>query len=297
MSSIPGDSDAWRAEIMAAMGEAAAELAAGGHDPEGDEFFHLLEDQAVARARAARGLVELDVNAVDIDRTMDAITDITERLRRYGGGNPDDHHIGEAQFFMLYYLAAQVHGRVVAESAAGAVVRACWDLDPQPEDGEDEGEDDEADPPWEIRRSAPATTAAWIDEILGAWREVAQPPPLRTADGSPVLAGGSDMRETAVILALHRRGAVPPAEAVYGLIGVISSMEEDIGALGPELAELKKNPPLAFVLYYVWTHILIGHADEEHAMPVVTAAVERLDEFSPVGPAQRKGSSRFRRPN
>ena len=297
MGPLPGDSGRWRCEVLAALTAARAELACSDEDPGGDAFWHLMEDQAVARARAARGLEELDGDAVDFDRTVDAITDITEKLRRHGGGDPEDHHIGEAQFFLLYYLAALVHAGVIAEAEAGELVRACWDLEPHlAEDAADEDED-EKDPPWEIRRPPPATTEAWIDEILAAWREAPRPPPLRTAEGSPVLVSGDDLRETAVILALHQRGAVPPAEAVYALIGGISSMEEDIAALGPELAALKKTPPLAFVIYYVWTHILIGHADEEGAMPVVAAAVERLDDFAPGGPAPRKASSRFRRRN
>lgn len=291
----PSEPAAWRSEIATALAGARAALAASDETPGDGGFWHRMEDQAVARARAARGLAPLDGDAADIDRTVDAITDITERLRRRGGGDPDDHHIGEAQFFLLYYLAAQVHAGAITESDAGAVVEDCWGIEGSGDEHEDEDEDE--DPPWEIRRATPTATAGWIDEILGAWREADHPTPLRTADGSPVLATGGDLRESAVILALHRRGAVPPAEAVYALIGVIAEMEEDIAALGPELAELKSTPPLAFVLYYVWAHIVIGHADEDTAMAVVHAAVERLADFGTGGPAPRKGSSRFRRPN
>jgi len=95
---------------------------------------------------------------------------------------------------------------------------------------------------------------------------------------------------------LHRRGCNPPAESVYGLIGVITEMEGDIEGLGPELTQLKKTPPMAFVLYYVWTHILIGHADEAAAMAVVQEASSHIDRFAPSQQSQA-GSSRFKRRN
>ena len=293
MSNLPPDPDAWREEIAAAFATARSELAAG--DDTGDEeLWHHMEDRAVALARAARGLPELSGGQEDLDRIVDAITDLTERLRRFGGGDPDDHHISEEQFFLLYYLAAQVHGSALPEADAGAVVQACWDDAGGDEDGdEDDGDDEE---PWIIQRPPPAHPAAWLDEVAGAWREAGRPPPLHTSDGRPVVSAGHDLRESGVILALHRRGCTPPAEGVYGLIGVISEMEADIATLGPELATLKRNPAMAFVLYYVWTHILIGHADEPTAMAVVQRASSHLDVFDG-GAAPRRGSSRFRRTN
>lgn len=293
MSNLPPDPDAWREEIAAAFATARSELAAG--DDTGDEeLWHHMEDRAVALAREARGLPELSGGQEDLDRIVDAITDLTERLRRFGGGDPDDHHISEEQFFLLYYLAAQVHGSALSEADAGTVVQACWDDAAGDEDGdEDDGEDEE---PWVIQRPPPAHPAAWLDEVVAAWREAGRPPSLRTSDGRPVVSAGHDLRESGVILALHRRGCIPPAEGVYGLIGVISEMEADIATLGPELATLKRNPAMAFVLYYVWTHILIGHADEPTAMAVVQRASSHLDAFDGGG-ASRAGSSRFRRTN
>lgn len=293
MSNLPPDPDTWREEIAAAFATARSELAAG--DDTGDEeLWHHMEDRAVALAREARGLPELSGGQEDLDRIVDAITDLTERLRRFGGGDPDDHHISEEQFFLLYYLAAQVHGSALSETDAGTVVQACWDDAAGDEDGdEDDGEDEE---PWVIQRPPPAHPAAWLDEVAAAWREAGRPPSLRTSDGRPVISAGRDLRESGVILALHRRGCTPPAEGVYGLIGVISEMEADIATLGPELATLKRNPAMAFVLYYVWTHILIGHADEPTAMAVVQRASSHLDAFDGGG-APRTGSSRFRRTN
>lgn len=301
MTPLPSNTDGWRNEIAAAYAEARASLVAG--DETGDEeLWHHMEDRAVALARAARGLPELDGAQEDIDRMVDAITDLTERLRRYAGGDPNDHHIAEEQFFLLYYLAAQVHGGGLTEASAGAVVRDCWDDagdDSDDEDDQEEDEDDEEeDEPWPIQRPPPFGPAAWLDEVRSAWAEAGRPPPLRSAEGRPVVAAGNDLRESAIILALHRRGCTPPAEGVYGLIGVITEMEEDIAGLGPELAALKRNPVMAFVLYYLWTHILIGHADEETAMAVVQAASSHLDTFERGGVTQqRKGSSRFRRGN
>lgn len=293
MPGLPAGPDAWREEIAAAFATARSGLAVG--DDTGDEeLWHHMEDRAVALARAARGLPELAGGQEDLDRIVDAITDLTERLRRFGGGDPDDHHISEEQFFLLYYLAAQVHGQALAEAAAGAVVQACWEDAGGSDDDED---DDEEDEPWEIQRPPPATPAAWLDEVAAAWREAGRPPPLRTSDGRPVVSAGHDLRESGVILALQRRGCTPPAEAVYGLIGVISEMEADIATLGPELATLKRNPVMAFVLYYVWTHILIGHADEATAMAVVQQASSHRDAFGEGGAAPRHGSSRFRRTN
>jgi hypothetical protein len=299
MTPLPNTLDSWRNEIAAAYVETRASLMAGD-DTDDEDLWHHIEDRAVALARAARGLPELDGAQEDIDRMVDAITDLTEALRRYAGGDPNDHHIGEEQFFLLYYLAAQVHGGKLSEASAGAVVRDCWDDAADDSDEQDIDEDDEEDAedePWPIQRPPPFSPAAWLDEMRSAWTEAGRPPPLRSAEGRPVVAAGNDLRESAIILALQRRGCTPPAEGVYGLIGVITEMEEDIAGLGPELAALKRNPVMAFVLYYLWTHILIGHADEETAMAVVQAATSHLDTFEGGGLAQRKGSSRFRRGN
>lgn len=294
---IPTGLTAWRGEIEAAFTAARATLAAGD-DVDEDELWHHMEDQAVSRARAARGLPGLSGGPEAIDRTIDEITDVTERLRRHGDGDPDDHHVSELQFFLLYYLGAQVHAGVLPEAVAGEVVRGCWsgagESGDGASDGGDEDEEDE-DEPWPITRQPPADSAAWLDEVLAAWAESERPPPLRSAEGRPVVASGRDLREAGVILALHRRGCKPPAEGVYGLIGVITEMEEDIAGLGPELSRLKKNPAMTFVLYYVWTHILIGHADEATAMAVVQEAGARLAEFQ--GGSPDRGSSRFRRKN
>lgn len=293
---MPTSDGGWRSEIASAFVAARATLAAG--DKAGDEeLWHHMEDRAVALARQARDLPALDGSPEDIDRTIDAITDLTERLRRYGGGDPDDHHIAEMQFFLLYYLAAQVHGQALDEAAAGAVVAACWDDCANDDEDEADDGDDEDEAPWPIQRQPPFGPAAWLSEVQDAWRDAARPPALRSAEGKPVVAASGNLREAGVILALHRRGCTPPAEGVYGLIGVISEMEEDIAHLGPELTALKRNPVMAFVLYYVWTHILIGHADEDIAMAVVQHAATHLDGFERDAAAQRSGSARFRRRN
>lgn len=291
--SLPTGLPAWSREIAAAYAAARDAL---DDDAGDDEFWHHMEDQAVARARQARGLPALSGPPEEIDRTVDAITDLTERLRRHAAGDPDDHHIAEMQFFLLYYLGAQVHAGVLSEAVAGEIVRGCWREAGEEEDDAAADKDDEA--PWPIQRPPPADTAAWLAEVLAAWQEAEHPPPLRSVDGKPVLASGEDLREAAIILALYQRGCKPPAEGVYGLIGVIDEMESDIDALGPELAALKRTPAMAFVLYYVWTHILIGHADEAAAMAVVQEAAGRLAEFAATpAPGSRRGSSRFRRSN
>jgi hypothetical protein len=293
--SIPTGLATWRTEIGSAFTAARAALAAGD-DVSEDEFWHHMEDQAVSRALTARGLPGLSGSPEAIDRTIDAITDLTERLRRHGDGDPNDHHVSEMQFFLLYYLGAQVHAGVLSEAVAGEIVRGSWAE--ARDDGEQDsaGDDEEEDEPWPITRPPPSDSAGWLDEVLSAWSESENPPPLRSAEGKPVIASGRDLREAGIILALYRRGCKPPAEGVYGLIGVITEMEEDIAGLGPELARLKKTPAMSFVLYYVWTHILIGHADEATAMAVVQEAAAHLAEFEG-GEEVRKGSSRFRRKN
>jgi hypothetical protein len=295
--SIPTGLTTWRAEIAAAYAAARAILAAS-EDSSEDEFWHHMEDQAIAQALTARGRPGLSGTPEEIDRMVDVITDITERLRKHGDGDPDDHHVSEQQFFLLYYLGAQVHAGLLTEAVAGEIVRGCWaeasDADDDAHTDADGAEDE--DEPWPITRPAPVDSAGWLEEVLSAWEASSSPPPLRSAEGKPVIASGTDLRESGVILALYRRGCKPPAEGVYGLIGVITEMEEDIAGLGPELARLKKTPAMAFVLYYVWTHILIGHADEATAMAVVQEAANNLAEFIG-GEAPRKGSSRFRRKN
>jgi hypothetical protein len=87
-----------------------------------------------------------------------------------------------------------------------------------------------------------------------------------------------------VVLALYRRGVQCPAEDVWALIGVISGMEEDIEALGPELTDFKKVEPLAFTLYSRGSHICIGHADEDVATAVVQDAAARLADFPRLPP-------------
>jgi ABC-type arginine transport system ATPase subunit len=66
--------------------------------------------------------------------------------------------------------------------------------------------------------------------------------------------------------------------------------------MGPELANLRRNPSMMFTLYYLWTHIIIGHATEDIAHQVVVHAAERAREFADV-PLPRRGSSRIRRRN
>ena len=293
--SVPTGLEAWRTEIGKAFAVAEACLP-GGEDAPDEEVWHHMEDQAVSMARVARGLPALSGDSATIDRTIDAITDLTERLRRHGGGDPDDHHISAEQFFLLYYLGAQVHAAVLDEAVAGEIVRGCWLGAMDNDDAEDDEADEDEEEPWPITRQPPTDSNGWLSEVLDAWREARHPPPLRSAEGRPVLASGDDLRESSVILALHRRGCNPPAEGVYGLIGVITEMESDIEGLGPELTQLKRTPAMAFVLYYVWTHILIGHADEAAAMEVVQQASSNLASFAPARPSQ-PGSSRFKRRN
>jgi hypothetical protein len=153
------------------------------------------------------------------------------------------------------------------------------------EDDEDDDRDDEGEP-WPITRRPPASLDAWVAELIAAYAEAHDPPPLETEDGREFVpeAGGEDeetakLLQAGVIMCLRNRGARIPVEAVYGLIGVIEDMVADISTMGPEWTKMQQVPPLAFSIYYVWAHIVIGHLSEDLAMEIVRGATENLERF------------------
>jgi hypothetical protein len=150
-------------------------------------------------------------------------------------------------------------------------------------DGEDGDEDDDGEP-WPITRRPPASIEAWVAELIAAYPLAQDPPPLETDDGREFVPDASGERgdsalEAAVLLCLRNRGARIPVEAVYGLIGVIEDMVKDMSGMGPEWTRMQQVPPLAFTIYYVWAHIVIGHLSEDLAMEIVRGATERLEDF------------------
>jgi hypothetical protein len=154
----------------------------------------------------------------------------------------------------------------------------------EPLDDDDDDEDDDGEP-WPIARRPPASIDAWVDELVAAYAEAESPPPLETEDGREFApgvaaeAGEAKLLEAGVILCLRNRGARIPVEAVYGLIGVIEDMVADLGSMGPEWRKMQQVPPLAFTIYYVWSHIVIGHLSEDLAMEIVRGATESLERF------------------
>jgi hypothetical protein len=147
----------------------------------------------------------------------------------------------------------------------------------QPYDDGDDEDDDEG--PWPIINPPPATIDGWMSELLAGYRDHLQPPRLETEDGEPFTAGTDGMLEVGVATCLYNRGARIPVEAVYGLISVIGDMVAEMAGMGPEWERLSEVPPLTFTIYYLWSHIVIGHLSEDFAMEVVNAATQRLEQF------------------
>ena len=276
-------------EIVSGMRTSEQAAEAAGVDEDDDDgagWRRFVEEQAVAQAMFLRGHGGDDAKPAD----MDAITDTTLALRRAAPGDPDDLHIDDFQHYLLYYLAAHIHAGDLDLARAGAIAVGCWnaaadveaDIDEvlaEKEDGEDDEDDDEDSEPWPITRRPPATLAGWTDEIVASWKRAGNPPPLRTAEGTPFIPEDGGLLESGVILTLHNRGSKVAMEKVYGLIGVISEMAEDLGALGPEWKQMQQAPPLEFTIYYVWAHIVIGHLDEDKAIDVVQACTEAIAKF------------------
>ncbi|MBA2479369.1 MAG: hypothetical protein H0V44_01805 [Planctomycetes bacterium] len=308
---MPTTAAGWLQEVVDGLEQTQAE-AEGGLDAAIDaERWRFAAERAVLLALAARQEDRADRGPVD----MDAVTDVTVELRRLAPGDPNDVHLNDVQHFLLYYLAAHVHAGHLPLLAAGVVATDCWnaaddvgaaaeaadqnaDAEDDAGDDEDEDKDDRTgDPgggddvdaedaedaedgePWPISRRPPGSLDAWADEIVLAYQQTDEPPPLITEDGQAFVPGDGGLLESGVILCLHNRGARIPVEAVFGLIGVIEDMVKDIRSMGPEWQSMQQVPPLAFTIYYVWAHIVIGHLSEDLAMDVVKRCTDQLDRF------------------
>jgi hypothetical protein len=273
--SIPDDRDAWLREIHLAFDAAEGIASAQGLDPEDEdhEWWLCIEEEAVRAARVARGI---DEPLADPDASMDEITDLTVELRRSAPGDPEDHHLNEVQHLLLYYVAAHIHASLIDRTAGADVVRACWDA-ALPEGGDDD--DDGEEPPWPVARPAPVGAEAWLAEMKAAWAMERRPPPVRTADGRPWLAKLGDRFEVVVALVLHQRGGQPPREAIIDLVDLLREMEREIAGEDPALANVAKHRQATFALLYLWTHLLMGHADEAQAEAVIEVFSQRMDAF------------------
>ncbi|MBA3709562.1 MAG: hypothetical protein H0W83_12170 [Planctomycetes bacterium] len=308
---MPTTPAGWLQEVLDGLEQAQAEVqpdgSSGGDAAAEPERWRLTAERAVLYAFAARHDDQADGTPVD----MDAVTDVTIELRRMAPGDPNDVHLNDVQHFMLYYLAAHVHAGYLPLRSAGLVTSECWnaaddqdesaaatataaaDEDDDATDGEDDDDGDGEDgDPWPISRRPPASNDSWADEIMLAFQQAEDPPPLITEDGQAFVPGDGGLLEAGVILCLHNRGARIPAEAVYGLIGVIEDMVKDIGTMGPEWESMQQAPPLAFTIYYVWAHIVIGHLSEDQAMEVVKRCTDQLEKFADREEKQPKAGKR-----
>ena len=285
-TAMPLQPHAWLAEMAAAMARADADLADCDEaaDPDSADWRLSVEEQAVMLAREARGLGQDRSGLERALAGMDAITDLTLGLRRHAPGDPDDHHVTELQHFLLYWLAAHMQAGLLTEPQAGALVRECWLLEDGGDDEQDHDEDDELavggddDEPWPVQRPAPTNTEAWFEEILSGWKRGQKPLPIRCEDG-PWLPRALSQLDNSVAHLVATRQIQAPAEALRELVAAIETMSRDIDRMGPELKGLRQVPPLAFALYYLWAHILIGHLDEDHAMAVVQSCAANIERF------------------
>jgi len=297
---IPATTADWLAEVLENL-EVAAMAAAGeglDSDPEQTHWVQFMRRQALLLSREARGLGEdSDDPEVELGE-LDAVDDLARSLRRAAPGNPRDV-VSEAQIFLLFYLAAHVHARLIDQPGAATLVSDCWgecageDEERTGErngeaDGEELVEEADLDEPWPITLPPPQTPVAWADEIIAAYSRSACPPPLSLGAEQTFEAAPGSLLEAATVLALANRGVRPPPQTVEQLVDTIGAMEEDVRGMGPEWESMQRIPSLAFAMYYVWVHLAIGVADEDQAMGIMQECTARIGEFTE--PARRDQS-------
>lgn len=270
---LPATDAAWLDEVLDHLEVAALAAAGDGVDAGSDRerWVSSMQRQAVRLSRAARGQPR---PADDPERELDELDAVDELAHALRNGLPGAARevVSEAQFFLLFYLAAHVHDGLLSHAQAVKVLGGCWD-------GCAEGGDDE---PWPVTVPSPTGASGWVDEIVAASRRAGAPPPLPLTDGRPYTAKPGSLLEAAAVLALANRGVQPRSSAVAELIDAIRAMEEDVSGMGPEWDEMQRIPPLVFATYYVWVHLAMGLADEESAVSVVRACSGRLKDFPPL---------------
>lgn len=287
----PTTAEAWLVEVLDSHEVAAMAAVGEGLDAEADRerWIAFMQRQAVELGRMAR---QVGAETGDPERQLDdldEVDDLAHALRDTLPGAVREV-VSEAQLFLLFYLAAHLHARLVDRDIAAEVVRACWQS----------CGDDDADEPWEVTVAPPENARAWSDEIIAAYARSAAPAPLALCEGGPYVARTGSLLEAATVIALANRGAQPRAAAIAELVDTIKAMEADVSGMGPEWQAMQRIPALAFSMYYVWVHLAMGIAHEDEAMEVMGDCTARLEDFAefdaPSPPPQPpRGNDRQRR--
>lgn len=284
MTLSPDNSSAWLQEVLERFGIASLAGAGQGfdRDQQQEHWVEYLQRQGVEHALANHGLREADQAPERFEETMDAIESIAAQLHRDVPGG-SRAVVSEAQVFLLFYLAALVHGKVLSIAEAHKLSHDCWSGCSNHENSEDDPTafdvaDAEADAPWPVTIKPPESPDAWVAELSAAYEKTALVPPL-VLDAGTFQAAPKSLLEAAVVLALTYRGIVVPLHEVRVLIDAIVDMEADVKRRGPEWAQMQAIQPLAFIMYYLWVHLAIGCIEEDHAGQIVAACTAHLDAF------------------
>ncbi len=157
-----------------------------------------------------------------------------------------------------------------------------------PDHGGDAPDDAEAVAAVRCTRPGPTSIEGWVSEIVAVYLRLGEP------DARP--APRPDDAHAHVVAAVRgciaSRGAAASPDAEEELVGVVEELVGELDAMGPEWSSLREVRPLAFTVYYLWTHIVIDQISDDLAMEVVRAATARLPEFERQGGGARPGRER-----
>ena len=276
---IPSQPADWLDEVLGCLKIAAEAAIEEGLDDEHDEdgenaerdiFF--LQIHARSSCYHVRGLVDKISNPKQLMKELNTLGDLALSLR---DAVPSDlQEMGsKARLFLLFYLAAHVRAGILNSAQAQLIVHACW------LDCDDESDDESDDLPLDIGVDAPDNVAAWVDEIIAAFAKSSGRPSLTLDDGDTFIADRKSMLQIVTVLALNQRQATTTREALNDLMEVISAMETDVSNMGPEWKATRRIPSMAFSMYYVWVHLVLGLADEDMAMSVMGECTARISDF------------------
>jgi hypothetical protein len=158
-----------------------------------------------------------------------------------------------------------------------------------PDHGGDALDDAEAIAAVRCARPGPASIEDWVSEIIAVYARLDEPDPRRPPP-RPDDAHAHVVAAVRGCIASRAAAASPAAEEE--LVGVVEELVGELDAMGPEWSSLREVRPLAFTVYYLWTHIVIDQISDDLAMEVVRAATARLPEFERQGGGTRPGRQR-----